>query len=1318
MFDFLKITNDYDAKKKRYVYKPSFIIKSNIRDLMTRARDFYAIFDENTNLWVTDEDIAIEMIDKQTIAAAQKDYTPELFTDPERGPIVQLISNTDNKLIDKWHKFVQRDLRDHYIPLNQVVKFSNSKVTRNDYCTFTLSYPIVEGPTPFYDKLVNTLYLPEEREKFEWAMGCLLAGDQAKIQKMFLFYGTPGSGKSTIVKEVMVNTLLENSVYATDFKAEDLVNGESFATAFLSRDPALCYDVEAGLERIDSSGTLNKLVSHEPIKVNDKFKGTFSIEPKCLVVCCSNDTIQLTPGKGMSRRLVDIRQTGVTLPPEEYDECIQHLQFERSGIAYHCLQVYKKRGKNYYSHYRPEDMMRMTSPFQNFVADNYLILREGCTLFAAYDLYEKYAKESNFKTILTRYRFRDNLRLYYKFYSDGEFKDFKPEMIGLPKEDKPIEEREPIPWLQFNETKSLFDEEFKDLPAQYASEEGTPLFKWDNVTTKLSDIDTTKLHYVLPPDVLICIDLDIKGEDGKKCFDKNFQEALKFPPTYAELSKSGEGIHLYYIYNGGDPSKLSRVYSENVEVKVFTGKSSLRRKLTKCNDLQVATLSSGLPIKEEKPMGTWEGFSDEKKLINTIKKALRKEIPGCEFTKPAVDFIVKLLKEAYASGKTYDVRSLQEAVISFALSSTHNAEYCIDQVTPLHFCSKDVEDRVAAAARDQNRLFAPDAPIIFFDCEVFKNLFVICWKYQGPDKTIVKMVNPKPDDVKRLFHFRMIGFNNRNYDNHILWAAASGYSHMELYNLSQRLIAGDRDAKFGQAYNLSYTDIYDFARNDEKKSLKKFEIQFIKEGKAVAHHENAIPWDQEVPENRFDEIADYCADDVRATEATFNEISGSWTAREMLSELANDLNVGTGITASVNDTTNQLTTKGIFGKDKNPGLIYTDLSTGKQYGPGEDFKVPVMNWDDYWNSDLPNQRIEPTWNCFPEYRYVKEVKTNKKGITTTVYHNMYRGVDLSFGGHVYANPGMYGRAKTFDVRSMHPNSVIDLNLFGDVYTAKFEDLVNLRAFIKHKKYDEAAKMFNGVLAKYLQDESSAKALSSALKTAINSVYGLTSAGFPNAFKDERNVNNIVALRGALFMESLRDEVESRGFKVIHIKTDSIKISNPTDEITDFCFDYAKKYGYEFEVEHTWKKICLVNNAVFVGLHDDDDPESPGEWETTGTQFQVPYVKKTLFTHEPIDFYDMTETKSVQNAMYLGDQFIGKVGLFCPMTEGGKELLSLNNAGKLVSVSGAKDYKWMEASDVKNLHMEDKIDISYYRRLVDDAIETISQYGDFNTFATK
>ena len=65
--------------------------------------------------------------------------------------------------------------------------------------------------------------------------------------------------------------------------------------------------------------------------------------------------------------------------------------------------------------------------------------------------------------------------------------------------------------------------------------------------------------------------------------------------------------------------------------------------------------------------------------------------------------------------------------------------------------------------------------------------------------------------------------------------------------------------------------------------------------------------------------------------------------------------------------------------------------------------------------------------------------------------------------------------------------------------------------------------------------------STALKTAINSVYGLTSASFDNPCRDPRNKNNIVALRGALFMKTLQDEVVSKGFKVAHIKTDSIQI---------------------------------------------------------------------------------------------------------------------------------------------------------------------------------
>lgn len=92
------------------------------------------------------------------------------------------------------------------------------------------------------------------------------------------------------------------------------------------------------------------------------------------------------------------------------------------------------------------------------------------------------------------------------------------------------------------------------------------------VTKTLSQLDTSKLHYVKVPENHIVIDFDIPDENGNKCFDLNLTEASKWPPTYAEVSKGGQGIHLHYIYTG-DPTRLSRIYDDHIEVKVFTGKA-------------------------------------------------------------------------------------------------------------------------------------------------------------------------------------------------------------------------------------------------------------------------------------------------------------------------------------------------------------------------------------------------------------------------------------------------------------------------------------------------------------------------------------------------------------------------------------------------------------------------------------------------------------------------------------------------------------------------------------------------------------------------
>ena len=263
-------------------------------------------------------------------------------------------------------------------------------------------------------------------------------------------------------------------------------------------------------------------------------------------------------------------------------------------------------------------------------------------------------------------------------------------------------------------------------------------------------------------------------------------------------------------------------------------------------------------------------------------------------------------------------------------------------------------------------------------------------------------------------------------------------------------------------------------------------------------------------------------------------------------------------------------------------------------------------------------------NSFPGYEFIEFGDDNQP-------HNIYRGEDVGFGGYVWALPGMYGRTVCFDVSGMHPASIRALNYLGE-YTKNYAELVDVRTLIKHKNFDEARKMLNGKLAPYLDDESKAKELSKALKLAQNSVYGLTSAKFDNPFRDPRNKNNIVALRGALFMINLKHEVQSRGFTVIHCKTDSIKVVDPDESISNFIIEYGKQYGYNFEIEHIFEKICLVNNAVYIGKLASDDPESPGEWTATGAQFQVPYVFKKLFSKEPIVFEDLCETKEVKTAL--------------------------------------------------------------------------------------
>lgn len=1286
MVDFLMVSTRSTKKGSVEIY-PKFIVRKST-DLMIRGRDFYAVWLEDKKLWSTDEQDALQIIDKELDRYYEEHK--EKFDVPVK---VLHMWDAETRLISSWHQFCQKDMRDSYSTLDEKLIFSDMETTKEDYASKKLPYALSDGPAEAYDRLMSVLYSPEERAKLEWAIGSVVAGDSKKLQKFVVLYGGPGTGKSTVLN--IIEQLFAGYCSVFDAKALGSSNN-SFALEAFRSNPLVAIQHDGDLSKIEDNTRLNSLVSHETMTVNEKFKSTYESRFKSFLFMGTNKPVKITDSKsGLIRRLIDVTPTGEKLDPKEYRKLVKQIDFELGSIAYRCLEEYKEN-PNKYDNYIPAIMLGASNDFYNFVLDSYFIFKrdDGISLKSAWEMYRVYCEDAKVPYPYPQRIFKEELKSYFQnFYDrysaeDGSRIRSYYEGFRFDRFEGEITEKKDVPdsgWLRFDCTKSLLDDILADCPAQYANSEGTPSYKWENVKTTLKDIDTTQTHYLLAPECYVVVDFDIPDESGQKCLSKNLEEANKWPETYAELSKSGQGIHLTYRYDG-DPSKLARIFTEHVEIKVFSGKSSLRRKLTKCNDIPIATISSGLPVKEEK-MVNFKEIENETHLRNIIKQHLRKEIfPN---TKPSMDMIYKTVEEAYESGMVYDISDMENGIVAFALSSTNQAQYCMKLASKMHYKSE------SEFGNDIS-----ESPLVFYDIEVFPNLFLIKWKKQGKDNPVVEMINPSPEAVEEIFKFRLVGFNCRQYDNHLIYArGVLHYDNLQLYQLSQSIISNQKGVLFGAAYNLSYTDILDFSAT--KQSLKKFEIQLH-----IHHKELGLPWDQPVPENLWPKVSEYCTYDVLATEATFEALKGDFKARQILADLA-------GMT--VNDTTNTLTTRIIFGKERHPALVYTDLATG-------------ISTDGTYS------------------------EANKfDGYSNTAGKNMYLGTDLGYGGYAHGNPGIYTNVALLDVASLHPHSAIAMNCFGE-YTKNYNDILEARIAIKHKDYEKAKMMLGGKLAKYLDDESIADDLAQALKIAINSVYGLTSASFENPFRDIRNTNNIVALRGALFMRLLQKEVEDRGYTVVHIKTDSIKIANADKDIIDFCMEFAKKYKYTFEHEATYDRICLVNDAVYIAkyatvekcefLYGRDYVQSekdickknkkhPGEWDATGTQFQVPYVFKTLFSKEDIQFEDLCETKEVKSALYLDFVknrnpedfvFVGKIGLFCPIKEGfgGGDLLRQGTNKKTGETTygfatGTKGYSWKESENVSD---PDIIDRSYYDCLVDDAVEAIKKYGDFEWFTSE
>ena len=410
MLDFLMISTRSGKRGVIEIY-PKFIIKKP-NDLMIRGGDFYAIWIEDRGLWSTDEQDAVQLIDRELDRYAEENR--QRF---DNNIKVLHMWDAETGVIDTWHKYCQKQMKDCFHMLDEKLIFSNTETTKKDYASKRLGYPLEQGRITAYEKLISTLYTPEERHKIEWSIGAIVSGESKKLQKFMVLYGAAGTGKSTVLN--IIQQLFDG--YYSVFDAKALGSSSNvFALEAFKSNPLVAIQHDGDLSRIEDNTRLNSLVSHELMTVNEKFKSTYANRFKAFLFMGTNKPVRITDAKsGLIRRLIDVSPSGNKLGFQEYKTLMKQIEFELGAIAYHCQEVYLE-DPNCYDDYIPIAMLGASNDFYNFVVDSYPVFKreDGTSLKAAWEMYKTYNEEAKVAYPLSQRAFKEELKNYFRDYSE------------------------------------------------------------------------------------------------------------------------------------------------------------------------------------------------------------------------------------------------------------------------------------------------------------------------------------------------------------------------------------------------------------------------------------------------------------------------------------------------------------------------------------------------------------------------------------------------------------------------------------------------------------------------------------------------------------------------------------------------------------------------------------------------------------------------------------------------------------------------------------------------------------------------------------
>lgn len=573
--------------------------------------------------------------------------------------------------------------------------------------------------------------------------------------------------------------------------------------------------------------------------------------------------------------------------------------------------------------------------------------------------------------------------------------------------------------------------------------------------------------------------------------------------------------------------------------------------------------------------------------------------------------------------------------------------------------------------------------MIFYDFEVFEyDWLVVLFDSKIKSEKIIINDKEKLEDFYQENKFDIwVGFNNKNYDQHILKGILCGFNPKKI---SDYIITDHNNGwRYSNVMNKIYTIQYD-VMNSLNKGLKTYEGF---QGKNIKESDVAFNIPRKLTQDEIKETIIYCRSDVINTYELFIKTIKDFKAHMNLVKMAG------GNLKYLSKTKTQLS---------------SIILQAKQTIRDDEFDVFVPE-----NLEIKKyKKIVDWYKSDDSKRYYNRVKKKNGG-----YKNEENRLEISIAGvpHVFGWGGLHGARKKYhskgyfilmDVSSLYPSLMIKYNLLSRSCSRngvkKYEEIYHKRLKLKSlgKKEEQAP-----------------------LKLVLNSTYGAAKDKF-NALLDPRNAN-LVCLFGQLFLLDLIEHLENDS-EIIQSNTDGILIKiDPKDfeKIDDIAYEWEKRTGLNLTFDQ-YKEVFQkdVNNYLLLDL--DNEIKAKGAYvkELNSLDYDLPIINKALRNYmidkTPVEetilscnnlyeFQMVTKISSKYDYALWGSKKLKErvIRSFASTNKNHGDLRKKHSeTGSYEKLSLTSEHNFIDNGDIRNIKVPEFLDKNYYINLAKKRLE--------------